>query len=50
MSSVVSAVTKVAEAAAPFVPGYGTIASLAFQGYSMMQQRKQGKKVPSSHC
>jgi hypothetical protein len=48
MGGVVAAVTKVAEFASNISPGWGTIASLAFQGYSSMQSRKQGKKAQAS--
>ena len=48
MSSVVSAVTSAATAAAPFVPGWGTVASIALQGYSMIKERKAGKKAASA--
>lgn len=47
MGGVVKAVAKVASFVAPAAP-FMKIASLAFQGYSMMQERKQGKKAASA--
>jgi hypothetical protein len=44
MGGVVKAVTSVAEFASNLSPGWGTIASLAFQGFSAIKSRKQGKK------
>ena len=46
MGGAVKAVAKVVGSAAGFFGGpLGTLASLAFQGYSMMQERKQGKRA-----
>jgi hypothetical protein len=48
MSSVVSAVTSAATAFSAAVPGWGTVASLALTGYSMMKERKGAKKAASA--
>jgi hypothetical protein len=48
MSKAVKAITSIASAVAPAIPVWGQVASLAFQGYSMLQERKQGKKAASA--
>ena len=48
MGGVVKAVTSVASFASNLSPGWGTLASLAFQGFSAMKERKQGKKAQAA--